>query len=126
MRWQPRRGVYLLAALQRLQHLCGDDTLFAHRLADRREVRQLGKRVVIDADDGDVFRNAQARSSDGPDGAQSEFITGVLSYTRSDGFRCVTNFTDQAIPLPEGLVILSSAPLIDGRLPAESTAWLLS
>jgi alpha-glucosidase len=31
---------------------------------------------------------------------------------------------DQAVPLPDGDVLLAGAPLVDGRLPADSAAWV--
>jgi alpha-glucosidase len=36
----------------------------------------------------------------------------------------VTNFGDTAVDLPEGTVLVSSAPLEDGKLPGNTTAWL--
>ncbi|MET1036262.1 MAG: hypothetical protein ABWX68_13595 [Arthrobacter sp.] len=37
----------------------------------------------------------------------------------------VTNFGDGPAALPEGKVLLSSAPIADGALPGASTAWLM-
>ncbi len=55
----------------------------------------------------------------------------VLHFVRpGDGpgqpdWHCVSNFGADAVPLPRGLVRLSSAPLPgDGTLPAESTVWI--
>jgi alpha-glucosidase len=36
----------------------------------------------------------------------------------------VTNFGDTAVDLPAGTVLVSSAPLEGGKLPANTTAWL--
>jgi alpha-glucosidase len=36
----------------------------------------------------------------------------------------VTNFGDTAVGLPAGTVVITSSPLQDGKLPANSTAWL--
>jgi alpha-glucosidase len=49
----------------------------------------------------------------------------VLSFARGDGFACVVNFSggDVALP-PHDTVIISSAPVIDGRLAPDSAAWL--
>ena len=47
----------------------------------------------------------------------------VLHLSRG-GVRCVTNFGADPASLPAGEVILSSAPLADGRLPGDTTVWL--
>jgi alpha-glucosidase len=39
--------------------------------------------------------------------------------------RVVVNFGSQPIPLPAGVVVLSSVPLAEGRLPGEAAAWIL-
>ncbi|GCB47543.1 glycoside hydrolase family 13 protein [Streptomyces sp. NL15-2K] len=49
---------------------------------------------------------------------------GVLDFTRHDGWRCVTNLSDAAVRLPAGEVLLTSAPLEDGQLPPDTTAWI--
>jgi alpha-glucosidase len=36
----------------------------------------------------------------------------------------VTTFGDTAVDLPAGNVLVSSAPLEDGKLPANTTAWI--
>ncbi|SES48883.1 alpha-glucosidase [Streptomyces sp. yr375] len=72
--------------------------------------------------------------------AQGEELTwqpdtppGVLSFTRSDDWRCVTNLSPAPVPLPPGEVLLSSTPLDDHdhddgtgdrRLPPDTTIWL--
>jgi alpha-glucosidase len=48
----------------------------------------------------------------------------VLHFACGDGVRCVTNFGADPASLPPGEVILSSAPLADGRLPSDATVWL--
>ena len=48
----------------------------------------------------------------------------VVHFTRPGGWHCVTNFGKKAIALPSGTVRLSSQPLVDGKLPANSTAWI--
>ncbi|MFG3551426.1 alpha-amylase family glycosyl hydrolase [Streptomyces sp. NPDC047725] len=50
---------------------------------------------------------------------------GVLQFDRSDGWRCVTNLSDRPVGLPAGEVVLTSAPLEDGRLGPDTTAWLV-
>ncbi|MFV0134741.1 alpha-amylase family glycosyl hydrolase [Streptomyces sp. HMX87] len=49
---------------------------------------------------------------------------GVLQFNRSDTWRCVTNLSDTVVDLPAGEVLLTSAPLADGRLGPDTTAWL--
>ena len=50
---------------------------------------------------------------------------GVLDFTRTDGWRCVTNLSDAPVPLPPGEVLLSSAPLEDdGSVGPDTTVWL--
>ena len=49
---------------------------------------------------------------------------GVLQFARGDGWRCVTNLSGRPVPLPPGEVLLSSAPLEDGRLGPDTTVWL--
>ncbi|WP_196868017.1 glycoside hydrolase family 13 protein [Arthrobacter sp. CAN_A212] len=49
----------------------------------------------------------------------------VLHFTRLGGWHCVTNFSSGPVDLPAGrVVVLSSSPLVDGRLPSNTTAWL--
>ncbi len=50
---------------------------------------------------------------------------GVLAFARGSRFTGVTNLSGAAVPLPpHESVLLSSAPLQDGLLPPDSTAWL--
>ena len=49
----------------------------------------------------------------------------VVALRRPTGLVCVTSFGAAPTPLPRGRVLLASAPLADGRLPADATAWLL-
>ncbi len=50
----------------------------------------------------------------------------VLHFARRGGWQSVTNFGPGSVPLPPGTVILASAPLDDGQLPPDTTAWLRS
>jgi alpha-glucosidase len=50
----------------------------------------------------------------------------VLHFARPGGWRCVANFGPAPVPLPQGTVILTSAPVEGSQLPADATAWLLS
>jgi len=55
---------------------------------------------------------------------------GVLAFTRpspagdTSRFQSWTNFGPEPVALPEGEVLLASADLVDGRLPADTTVWL--
>ena len=49
----------------------------------------------------------------------------LLHFRRPGGWHSVTNFGAQPVPLPPGTVLLASAPLRDGMLPANTTVWLL-
>ena len=49
----------------------------------------------------------------------------VLHFGRPGGWRSVTNFGPRAVPLPPGTVIVASAPLETGLLPADTTAWII-
>ncbi len=49
---------------------------------------------------------------------------GVVAFARHDGWRSVTNFGTEPVPLPAGHVEVASGPLGDGVLPGETTVWL--
>jgi alpha-glucosidase len=50
---------------------------------------------------------------------------GVLAYARGDRFTCVVNLSGSTVDLPEHTeVLLSSDPLVDGRLPSDTAVWL--
>jgi alpha-glucosidase len=48
----------------------------------------------------------------------------VLQFRRGGGWQSVTNFGATAVDLPPGHVALTSAPLVNGKLPSDSTAWI--
>ena len=50
---------------------------------------------------------------------------GVLHFIRSGGWHCVTNFSQEAVDLPAGVVVVCSGPLQKGLLPTTTTAWML-
>jgi alpha-glucosidase len=70
------------------------------------------------------------RSHPGFTGAAIEWLQSprdTLAFSRGDnGLRCVLNAGKQPIPLPDGEPILTSTPLVDGKLPANAAAWLVS
>jgi alpha-glucosidase len=49
----------------------------------------------------------------------------MLHFARPGGWQSVTNFGHRAVPLPHGTVLVASAPLEGGLLPADTTAWIL-
>jgi alpha-glucosidase len=52
--------------------------------------------------------------------------TDALAFTRTGGgLRCVLNTGTRPLPLPDGEVLLSSAPTVDGKLPANAAVWLV-
>ena len=75
-----------------------------------------------------LYRRALALRRDLRTGEDLEWVeTGseqVLAFRRPNGWLCVTNFGDLTADLPEGEVLLSSAPLSGGRLSGATTVWL--
>ncbi|NIJ13325.1 alpha-glucosidase [Saccharomonospora amisosensis] len=51
---------------------------------------------------------------------------GCFAYRRPGGLVCALNTSAAPIPLPDGEVLLSSAPLTEGKLPANAAAWLIA
>ncbi len=52
------------------------------------------------------------------------FNKNVLHFKRPNGWQSITNFGSKPAKLPKGKVLLSSAPIVDGKLPANATAWI--
>ena len=52
------------------------------------------------------------------------FNSSVIDFKRPNGWRSITNFGDKPIKLPKGKVLLSSSPIIGGKLAGNATAWL--
>lgn len=48
----------------------------------------------------------------------------VVHFVRPNGWHNVTNFGKKPVALPAGTVRLTSAPLVDGKLPGNATAWI--
>ncbi|HEX8970467.1 alpha-amylase family glycosyl hydrolase [Oryzihumus sp.] len=74
-----------------------------------------------------LYRSALAwrrRLARGEDLAWVEDEPHVLHFARPGGWHCVTAFGDGPVALPDGELLLASAPLEGGRLPAEATAWV--
>ena len=65
---------------------------------------------------------AQRRDIDG-ELVWIDTLPGVLAFSRG-GFSCWANTSQHPVLLPAGTVLLASAPVADGRLSADATAWL--
>ncbi len=52
------------------------------------------------------------------------FGKNVLHFKRPNGWQSITNFGSRPIRLPKGKLLLSSQPLENGKLPANTTAWV--
>ena len=48
----------------------------------------------------------------------------VLHFSRPNGWNCLINFEGSDYLIPQGEVLLSSAPITDGRLQAGTTVWI--
>lgn len=48
----------------------------------------------------------------------------IVAFERGSGVRCVLNLSSESIDLPDGNVLLSSLPLVDGRLPSDGGVWV--
>jgi len=87
----------------------------------------------VSAEDGDptstlsLYRAALAarrRLQSGESLTWLDAPAGVVAFARHDGWRSVTNFGTDPVPLPAGYVEVASGPLGDGVLPGETTVWL--
>ena len=47
----------------------------------------------------------------------------VLHFSRPNGWNCITNFKAHKYSIPAGEVILSSSPIVDGKISAGTTVW---
>ena len=48
----------------------------------------------------------------------------LMHFTRTNGWQSVTNFGSRPAKLPKGKLLSSSMQLVNGKLPANATAWL--
>lgn len=48
----------------------------------------------------------------------------MVHFRRANGWHNITNFGKKSVPLPAGEVLLASAPVSAGQLPANATAWV--
>ncbi len=49
----------------------------------------------------------------------------AVIFRRPGGLVCALNAGNRPIPLPDGELLLASAPLVDGELPPDGAAWLV-
>jgi alpha-glucosidase len=49
---------------------------------------------------------------------------GCLAFRRPGGLVCLVNLSDGPVPLPEGRVLLTTADVSAGRVPADAAVWL--
>ena len=49
----------------------------------------------------------------------------VLHFSRPGGWHCVSNFGQEPVDLPAGVVVVCCGPLHRGMLPSDTTAWML-
>jgi len=50
----------------------------------------------------------------------------VLHFKRPNGWQSITNFGTKPIKLPKGQVLISSQPVVDGKIAPNTTVWLQS
>ena len=48
----------------------------------------------------------------------------VIHFVRPNGWQCIMNFNAKSYKLPAGKVVLSSAPIVGGKIGANTTVWL--
>jgi alpha-glucosidase len=49
----------------------------------------------------------------------------VIHFVRPNGWQCIMNFNAKSYKLPAGKVVLSSAPIVGGKIGANTTVWLI-
>jgi alpha-glucosidase len=91
-------------------------------------------KYAVEAQDGtegstlELYRTALRLRRELQSGEELEWIeTGnpeVLHFRRPGGWQSITNFGNIPVNLPSGTLLVSSAPLEDDKLPANTTAWL--
>jgi len=85
-----------------------------------------------EADPGSVLALYRAalqlrRTSPAFDGDELEWLpapAGCLAFRRPGGLVCLVNLSGAPVDVPEGRVLLASAPVAGGRLPDDGAVWL--
>ena len=91
--------------------------------------------LTVEAQDGDpqsvlsLYRTALRirRESPATTGESLQWLhapDGVLAFRRPGGLVCLVNLSDAPVPLPEGRVLLASADVSSGTVPADAGVWL--
>nr|WP_064438692.1 glycoside hydrolase family 13 protein [Hoyosella altamirensis] len=74
------------------------------------------------------YRTALRLRSELLSGEEFEWVKagpGVVAFRRPHGWLSVTNFNEQPVPAPEGLVLIASQPLtVSGIVPPDTTVWI--
>jgi glycosidase len=128
---QARAAILLMLALPGSVYLCQGEELGLHEVAEAADIPA----GLIEAQEHDpasalgLYRQSLGWRRRLRAAESLEWMPGtngqVLHFGRPGGWRSVTNFGPAAVPLPPGTVVVASAPLGDGLLPAETTAWVV-
>ena len=54
------------------------------------------------------------------------FNSKIVHFERANGWQSITNFGEKPVSLPKGEVVLTSQPLVGGKLGPNTTAWIVS
>jgi glycosidase len=123
-----RAAALLMLALPGSAYLCQGEELGLSELADILSVSQAQEHDL--ASTLNLYRQALGWRRKLQAIENLEWMPGtnehVLHFGRPGGWRSVTNFGPRAVPLPPGVVTVSSAPLEVGLLPADTTAWIVA
>ncbi len=71
-----------------------------------------------------AMRRAEPALGDGEMAWSGPMPDGAIAFTRDPGFACLVNVSAAPVAVPEGWeLLLTSGPLTDGAVPADTTAW---
>ena len=96
-------------------------TLNLYRSALRLRRQLISGSITSSNSDSNSDSNSGADFGWIPDSAED-----VLHFVRPGGWHCLANFGAAPVDLPDGEVLLSSAELVDGRLPGDASVWVRS
>jgi glycosidase len=126
-----RAATLLMLALPGSAYLCQGEELGLPEVAEAADIPA----GLIEAQERDpasalvLFRQALGWRRKLQAADHLEWMPGtggqVLHFGRPGGWRSVTNLGSDAVPLPPGTVVVASAPLEGGLLPADTTAWIV-
>jgi len=125
-----RAATLLMLALPGSAYMCQGEELGLHEVAEAADIPA----GLIEAQEHDpasalgLFRQALGWRRKIQAADYLEWMPGpnaqVLHFRRPGGWRSVTNFGPRAVALPPGTIVVASAPLEGGLLPADTTAWI--